>query len=114
MLHLTSHERKTVIFVLGLLILGIGLDFFKKKTNRVNLIDFKTLEEQLFKKVDINKATTSELTTIPGVGEKLAYSIVSYRKSKGAFGDIEELKNIKGIKDKKLGQLRKYITLSDR
>lgn len=111
MLYLTSSERKTIIFILSLLILGIGLDFFKKKTNRVNLIDYESLEEKFFDRVDINKANVLELTSIPGVGEKLAQTIVDYRKSQGKFKDIEDLKKVRGIKNKKLEQLRKYIRL---
>jgi len=113
MFYLTSQERKTIVFVLCLLILGIGLDFFKKKTNRTDLINYEVLEDRLFKKVDINKASISELTTIPGVGKKLAYSIVDFRKFNRGFRHIEELKKIRGIKDKKLKQLKKYITLED-
>ena len=113
MFYLTTQERKTIVFVLALLILGIGLDFFKKKTNRADLINYKLLEGRLFEKVDINRASFSEITTIPGVGEKLAYSIIAYRKSHGRFKNIEELKRVKGIKDRKLEKLKKYITIED-
>ena len=113
MFNLTSQERKTIIFILSILILGIGLDFLKKKTSAYNLIEYETLKEQLFKKVDINRASFFELITIPGLGENSARAIIDYRKSQGGFKDIEELKQIKGIKDKKLEQLRKYIKLSD-
>ena len=111
MFYLTSQERKTIIFIFCLLILGIGLDFFKKKTNRTKLVDYEVLEGRLFKRVDINRASVSELTTIPGVGRKLACSIVDFRKFNCGFTRIEELKKIRGIKDKKLEQIRKYITL---
>jgi competence ComEA-like helix-hairpin-helix protein len=111
MLYLTSQERKTIVFVLSLLILGIGLDFFKQKTGRANLINFPALEEKMFEKIDINKAGALEFATIPGVGEKLAEAIVEERKIKGDFEDIEDLKRVRGIKNKKLEQLKKYITL---
>jgi competence ComEA-like helix-hairpin-helix protein len=110
MLYLTSQERKTIVFVLSLLILGIGLDFFKQKTGRANLINFPALEEKMFEKIDINKAGALEFATIPGVGEKLAEAIVEERKIKGDFEDIEDLKRVRGIKNKKLEQLKKYIT----
>ncbi|MDD5005075.1 MAG: helix-hairpin-helix domain-containing protein [Candidatus Omnitrophica bacterium] len=113
MFDLTSQEKKTIIFVLSLCILGIGLDFFRKKADRIDLVNYKALEEQLIKKSDINKAGFSELANIPGVGERLAYSIIDYRKAKGGFKNIEELKEIKGIKDKKLEQLKKYLTLEN-
>lgn len=111
MFHLTSQERKTVIFVLCLLVLGIGLDFINKNTNRANLINFRIPQEQLFDKVDINKATLSELMTIPNLGAGAAQAIIDYRQSQGCFKNIDELKEIKGIKDKKLEKLKKYITL---
>ncbi|MFC1709114.1 ComEA family DNA-binding protein [Candidatus Omnitrophota bacterium] len=111
MLHLTSHEKKTVVFILTLLVLGLGLDFYKKKTNRADLINFPELEGRLFEKVDINKATALEFATIPGVGSKLAYTIVSERKLNGKFEDVQDLKRVRGIKDKKLKQMKKYITL---
>jgi comEA protein len=113
MFNLTSQEQKAVVFVLVFLMVGIGLEFYKKSNNRDNLLSFDTLEQQLFDKVDINKATVLELANIPGVGENLAYSIVDYRKSNGNFKNIEDLKKVKGIKNKKLEQLRRYITLED-
>lgn len=111
MFHLTSQERKTVIFILALLVLGIGLDFVNKKTYRANLINFTISKEQLFDKADINKATFSELMTVPNLAENTVQAIINYRQSHGCFKNIDELKEIKGIKDKKLEKLKKYITL---
>lgn len=111
MFHLTSQERKTVIFVLALLVLGIGLDFLNKKTNRANLVNFRISKEQLFDKVDINKATLSELMTIPNLGASAAQAVIDYRKSYSCFKNVGELKQVKGIKDKKLEQIKRYITV---
>lgn len=113
MLELTSQEKKTIIFILCLLLLGIGIDFLRKKTPAYGLIDYEALKERLFEKVDINKATLSELRTMPKLGEKTAQAIIEYRNSYGEFKSLEELKKVKGIKDKKLTQLKKYIKLSD-
>mgnify|MGYP001592698914 CR=1 FL=1 len=112
MFQLTTQERKVVIFILCLLILGIGADFLKKKISKQNFVNYEELQDKLIKKVDINKTTFSELRTIPGMGEKLAKRIIDYRSSHGGFKDVEELKQIKGIKDKKLERIRKYIILS--
>ena len=111
MLYLTAQERKVIIFVLCLLFLGLGLDFVKKKINQEDIINYKSLEKELFKKVDINKANFSEFRSIPGVGENLAQRIVDYRRACGQFENIEQLKNVRGIKDKKLKQIKKYITI---
>ena len=100
--------------MLCLIFFGIGLDFVKKKTNRNSIINYEEIEDRLFNKADINKATFSELRTIPGLGEDLAQRIVDYRKQYGGFENVEELKNVRGIKEKKLEQVKKYITITNK
>jgi competence protein ComEA len=48
-------------------------------------------------KVNINTASAEQLTTLPGVGAKLAARIVEYRQKSGAFKSVQELMNVKGI-----------------
>ena len=62
-------------------------------------------------KVNINKATITELTQLPGVGESLAKRIIEYRNINGKFKSIEDLKNVSGIGEKKLENLREYIII---
>src|SRR5699024_12491973 len=45
-------------------------------------------------KVNINTATESELTTIPGIGKDKAKSIIEYREQNGNYKSIDELKEI--------------------
>ena len=63
-------------------------------------------EEKL---VDINKAGVEELCTIPGIGEARAKAIIEYRESSGGFTEIEELKNISGIKDATFIKIKPYV-----
>ena len=114
MLPLTSQERKVIVFILCAVLVGNGFDFFKKKTQRKDLTSYEQLQCQLFDKVDVNRANFSQLTSIPSMGEKLARAIIGYRKDHGDFIDIEALKNIKGIKEKKLEQLKKYVFVGDK
>lgn len=62
-------------------------------------------------KVDINKASSEELQQIKGVGPALAEKIISYREQNGKFKNIEELKNVSGIGDKKYETLIEYVTI---
>ncbi|MGT2754325.1 helix-hairpin-helix domain-containing protein [Streptococcus ovis] len=62
-------------------------------------------------KVHLNSATVSELTTIPGIGEKRANDIISYRDSNGGFHSVDDLNNVSGIGDKTLEHLRPYVTV---
>jgi competence protein ComEA len=44
-----------------------------------------------------NTASAEQLTTLPGVGPKLAARIVEYRQKSGAFKSVHELMNVKDI-----------------
>lgn len=61
--------------------------------------------------ININTAGTSELTSLPGIGETRAERIVAYRQSHGSFANIEELKNVSGIGDNIYEGLEEYITV---
>lgn len=47
--------------------------------------------------VNINTASVSELEALPGIGPAKAKAIVAYRDQNGAFKNVEDLKNVKGI-----------------
>ena len=48
-------------------------------------------------KVNINTASAKELTTLGGVGPKLAERIVEYRDTHGPFKKPEDLKKVEGV-----------------
>lgn len=62
-------------------------------------------------KININTATQTELEEITGIGPSLAQRIIEYRESNGKFKNIEELKNVSGIGDKKFESMKSEITI---
>lgn len=48
--------------------------------------------------VDLNRATESELCTLPGIGQTRAQAIIAYREASGGFQSIDEIQNVSGIK----------------
>lgn len=60
-------------------------------------------------KINLNTATSQELQTIPGIGEKRAQDIIDYREEKGGFTSVDELKNISGIGDKTYEKLKDEV-----
>lgn len=62
-------------------------------------------------KININKATQSELETIPGIGPSTAQKIINYRNENGKFTSIEDIKNVSGIGDAKYENMKDYITI---
>ncbi|WP_330615471.1 helix-hairpin-helix domain-containing protein [Romboutsia sp. 1001713B170207_170306_H8] len=63
-------------------------------------------------KVNINIANIDELQSLPGVGEATANKIFKYREENGVFKNIEEIKNVNGIGDKKYEGLRDLISIN--
>lgn len=63
-------------------------------------------------KINLNEASVDQLQTLDGVGPATASAIIEYREVNGGFESVEELKNVKGIGDKKLQKLSEYVTVS--
>jgi competence protein ComEA len=61
--------------------------------------------------IDLNRATLEELVLVPGIGEKTAGKIVEERAINGTFLRLEELMRVKGIKEKRLEKLRRYLCI---
>ncbi len=62
-------------------------------------------------KVNINTATQTQLETLPGIGPATATKILEYRKEKGKFNSIEDIKEVSGIGDAKFEKIKDYITV---
>ncbi len=62
-------------------------------------------------KVNINTASQTELETLPGIGPSTALKILNYRKEKGKFKKIEDIKEVSGIGDSKYNKIKDLITI---
>ncbi len=71
----------------------------------------KQKEETKQKKVNINTALQAELETLSGIGASTAKKIIAYRKEKGTFKKIEDIKNVSGIGEAKFEKIKEYITV---
>lgn len=72
----------------------------------------KTVDTAADGRIDINTATKEELMTLSGIGESRAESILVYRQVHGAFQNIEELKNVDGIKEGVFQKIKDSITVN--
>jgi len=62
-------------------------------------------------KININRATLSELDSLPGIGPATAEKIISYRNINKKFNKIEELSKVSGIGDAKFSALKGLISV---
>jgi len=62
--------------------------------------------------IDLNRATTDELTRLPGIGPALARRIVDTRDADGPFARVEELERIRGLSLRKVEKLRAFVTIT--
>ncbi|WP_374208013.1 helix-hairpin-helix domain-containing protein [Streptomyces sp. MUM 203J] len=59
--------------------------------------------------VSLSTATVEQLDTLPGVGPVLARHIVDHRTRHGGFRSVDELREVRGIGDRRLADLRPLV-----
>jgi competence ComEA-like helix-hairpin-helix protein len=88
--------------LLSLLLLSLissgGFSYEKSKANTAT-------------RIDLNRATLQELTSLPGIGNATARRIIEFREKNGPFRYVEEVLIIRGISKKKLQQLLPRISV---
>ena len=121
MLDLTKQEKIILIFLTLTLVTGLGVSSYKKSQQRIQLSvqpyqinsarteANRFIEQQRF--ININTFKIDELIRLPGVGEKIAQTIVVYHKIHGPFKAKEELMQVKGIGEKKFEKIKDLIIL---
>lgn len=62
-------------------------------------------------RLSLNRATASELETLPGVGPVTAQRIVAHREANGPFSTVEDLLDVTGIGEAKLAAIRDAVVV---
>ena len=104
----TRQERRVILFLFTLALLGAGINFAIRINSKSKIIPVLHLD---IGKVNLNQADKEVLMEAPGIGEKLAQRILDYRSREGGFGEIEELKNINGISGYRYEKLKDYFVV---
>jgi competence protein ComEA len=62
-------------------------------------------------KVNLNTATQEQLEALPGIGPTYAQAIIAARTSRGGFTSVNELREVRGIGDKRFADLAPLVTV---
>lgn len=127
----TKNEQKVFLFLSFIFLSGVAITVYKTYVvpSAVRQFDYAVLDSifqersrllagdtlssstsgGVIQKININSATKSELMSLPGIGEAMAERIILYREEHGVFKKITDMKNVKGIGEKKFDNLKPYI-----
>ena len=61
--------------------------------------------------VDLNAATSDQLEELPGIGPALAEAILTERDRRGGFRNVLELRDVRGIGEKRFADLVDLVTV---
>ena len=61
--------------------------------------------------LNLNTATTAQLEQLPGIGPVLAGAIIEERERRGGFQSINELRDVRGIGEKRFEDLRDQVVV---
>ncbi|NPV03380.1 MAG: hypothetical protein HPY67_01410 [Syntrophaceae bacterium] len=59
--------------------------------------------------IDINRSSREELILVPGIGEATAERILDQRRLAGMFRRLDDLLQVRGIKERRLERLKPYL-----
>jgi len=62
--------------------------------------------------LDLNQVSMEDLCLIPGIGTSVAQEIITYREKRRAFRSVEELKEVKGIGEKKWKAIKNFFVVT--
>ena len=63
-------------------------------------------------RIDLNTATLSDLTRLPGIGEKKGQAILDKRTELGGFQNVDQLLEVRGIGEGILARISPYVTVT--
>jgi competence ComEA-like helix-hairpin-helix protein len=61
--------------------------------------------------IDLNRASSEELATLPGIGRALAGRIVAYREQSGGFTAVDDLLGVSGVTSRLLDNIRERVVV---
>lgn len=101
-----SARRSAQIALATFLAVLVGLLAFRGYGNRLG---FRPAESVTATRLDLNRADRAELEQVPSIGPKLAGAIDDYRREKGPFRSVDDLRDVRGVGPATVDKVRPYL-----
>lgn len=75
------------------------------------LLKFQVIEVPSINKININKASATELSRLIYITRSLAFNIIEYRDENGLFASFQDLSQVDGFPTEKLDRIALYLSL---
>ncbi len=109
MFSFTQQEKTVLLFFAGVLLTGSLLAAILNRFPQLSSLNNLIESDQIYAKLDVNKANEQQLVDVPYIGVTTARSILAYRHEHGKFHALEELKQVKGIREKNYERFKKFF-----
>ena len=107
MFYLTAQERKFVVLVIAVFILGALVQLLLRR----DIAPMRWAKAVRHFKININTAREDQLQMLPGIGATLAHRIVAYRKEHGLFNALEDIEDVDGLTAKRFAHIKELVDL---
>lgn len=108
----TTQRLIVIAIAVTALTIGASASLWAASTDSAtsSISDIASQASSLAKTLNINTATTEQLSSIPGLSS-LASAITSYRDANGTFSSLKDLLNIDGIDASLLEKITPFLSL---
>jgi competence protein ComEA len=71
-------------------------------------------KQKILQPIDVNEADTAAFIALPGIGNKLASRIVSFREKLGGFYSVDQIGEIYNLPDSTFQKIKPFLRTSDK
>jgi competence ComEA-like helix-hairpin-helix protein len=102
----TPEERRVAVFLLAVAFCGLTLNILAKFNSGVKKMICPPMQ---LSRIDLNKISLEELIEVRCMPENLVQGILSYRRQHGDFRSLEQLKEVRGIGERRYERLKEIF-----
>ena len=102
MMYFTPQERRALLFLAAVLCSGLGIAAYAALNPRYTVPEM--IQDCV--KINLNRVSCDALIRSRIVPRKLAGKIIEYRAEHGIFSDMDQLRAVKGLGERRLRRLK--------